>query len=80
MKGAAWIALLVALFTGVLASASDWRSPPPGEGPETVIVRTLEGRPYIAVNDLARLIDATKFWRADVRRLVSTRECGNRTM
>jgi N-acetylmuramoyl-L-alanine amidase len=70
MKGAAWIALLVALFTGVLASASDWRSPPPGEGPETVIVRTLEGRPYIAVNDLARLIDATKFWRADVRRLV----------
>ncbi|HET9328184.1 MAG TPA: N-acetylmuramoyl-L-alanine amidase [Candidatus Eisenbacteria bacterium] len=70
MKRAAWIAVALALGAGALTSASDWRTPPPGEGPETVAVRKLEGRPYIGVNDLARLIEATKFWRADVRRLV----------
>jgi hypothetical protein len=70
MKRAAWIAASFLLGAFVLARASDWRSPAPGEGPEAVAVRTIEGRPYLAVNDLARLIDATKFWRADVRRLV----------
>jgi N-acetylmuramoyl-L-alanine amidase len=33
-------------------------------------VRRIDGAPYIAVNDLARLLDATKFWRPDERKLV----------
>jgi N-acetylmuramoyl-L-alanine amidase len=70
MRRAVWIVLAIALGAGVLARASDWRTPEPGEGPEAVPVRKLDGKPYIPVNDLARLIDATKFWRADVRRLV----------
>lgn len=40
------------------------------EGPDTAPVRRIEGQPYIAVNDLARLLDATKFWRPDLRKLV----------
>jgi N-acetylmuramoyl-L-alanine amidase len=31
--------------------------------------RVLDGHTMIRVNDLARLLDATKFWRADVRKL-----------
>src|SRR5262245_47607602 len=40
------------------------------EGPDAAPVRAIEGEPYVAVNDLARLMDATKFWRSDTRRLV----------
>jgi len=39
------------------------------EGPDTAPIRHIDGQPYIAVNDLARLLDAIKFWRADLRRL-----------
>jgi N-acetylmuramoyl-L-alanine amidase len=53
-----------------LGLGADWRTPPPGEGPETAPVRRVDGTPYLGVNDLARLMDATKFWRADVRKLV----------
>ena len=52
------------------ALGADWRSPPPGEGPEVIPVRTIDGHGYVRANDLARTLDATKFWRADVRRLV----------
>ena len=62
----------------VLALGADWRSPPPGEGPETIPVRTLDGHGYVGANDLARILDATKFWRADVRRLVL--RAGNHTL
>jgi len=62
-------ALALALIAGG-ALGSDWRSPPRSEGPETLPVRRLDGDPYVAVNDLARVLDATKFWRADLRRLV----------
>src|SRR5262245_1833623 len=58
------------LAIAVLALGADWRTPPPGEGPDAAPVHDIEGRPCIAVDDLARLLDATKFWRADVRRLV----------
>jgi len=61
-----WILALVVWA----AWGADWRTPPPGEGPEAVPVRRLDGAPYVGVNDLARLLDATKFWRADVRKLV----------
>ena len=70
MRRLGLIAVGLALLAGLAALAADWRTPPPGEGPETAPVRRLDGKNYIAVNDLARLIDATKFWRADVRRLV----------
>ena len=33
-------------------------------------LRTIEGRPYLAAGDLARLLSATRYWRADVRKLV----------
>jgi len=36
---------------------------------ESVAVRHLEGQPYLSANDLARLIDARRAWRSDVRRL-----------
>jgi N-acetylmuramoyl-L-alanine amidase len=39
-------------------------------GPETVPVTSLHGQPHLGANDLARLLDAAKFWRADVRKLV----------
>ena len=67
-----------ALAVLVLALGADWRSPPPGEGPETIPVRTLDGHGYVGANDLARILDATKFWRADVRRLVL--RAGNHTL
>jgi N-acetylmuramoyl-L-alanine amidase len=36
---------------------------------ESVPARRIEGQPYIGVNDVARLLDARRRWRADVRRL-----------
>jgi N-acetylmuramoyl-L-alanine amidase len=61
---AAWI-----LLAG--ASSRDLpRIPPPGQAPDTAPIRRIGAAPYVAVNDLARLLDATKFWRADVRKLV----------
>lgn len=36
---------------------------------ERVAVRRLEGQAYLSANDLARLLDARRAWRADVRRL-----------
>jgi len=45
----------------------------PGDGFETAPVMQLEGEPYLGANDLARLLGATKFWRADVRKLVLRR-------
>jgi N-acetylmuramoyl-L-alanine amidase len=62
------VVLLAALALCIVAA--DWRTPPRGEGPETAPIRRVDGEPYVAVNDLARLLDATKFWRADVRKLV----------
>jgi len=37
---------------------------------ETVPVVRVEGVPHLGANELARLLDAAKFWRADVRKLV----------
>jgi N-acetylmuramoyl-L-alanine amidase len=62
-----WL-LLVCVFTPLVAFA-DWRSPPRGEGPDQIAVRRIGDTDYVAANDLARLLDATKFWQADVQRL-----------
>lgn len=48
----------------------DWRTLPGGAGPEWAPVRDLDGTLHLPVNDLARLLDATKFWRGDLRKLV----------
>ena len=37
---------------------------------ETVPVTRVEGVPHLPASELARLLDAAKFWRADVRKLV----------
>jgi hypothetical protein len=54
------LAVLAALAPGALAM----------EAPETVPVTHLEGVPCLSANELARLLDATRYWRADVRKLV----------
>jgi hypothetical protein len=54
----------------IVLSGADWRSPSRGEGPETVPVHRIGADVYVGVNDLGRLLDATKFWRPDVRKLV----------
>ena len=69
-RRAATAALLVAIATLAAHAIADWRSVSRGEGPDSAPVRRIDGEPYIAVNDLARLLDATKFWRADARKLV----------
>ena len=62
-----WLILLCACVP--LAALADWRTPPRGEGPDQVSVQLIGGDDYVAANDLARLLDATKYWRADVQRL-----------
>ncbi len=62
--------VLLAIGLVVLLPAADWRTPPRGEGPETVAARSVEGVPYLGVNDLARLLDATKFWKPETRQLL----------
>ena len=69
-RRAATTALWVVIAVLVPHASADWRSVPRGEGPDSAPVRRIDDEPYIAVNDLARLLDATKFWRADARKLV----------
>ncbi len=64
------IAALVIGCAAVVPARADWRSSPRGEGPDRAAIQTIDGVPYVGVNDLARLLDATKFWRSDLRRLV----------
>src|SRR6185369_11325884 len=62
--------LLVLLALALPFTAlADWRTPPRGEGPDSAPVHQIDSVPYIAINDLARLLDATKYWRPDLRRL-----------
>ncbi len=64
-------ALLAVLALAALAPAPPPPAPAPvAAGPDLAIVRTLEGRPYLGAADLARLLGATRFWRADIRKLV----------
>lgn len=72
-RDASRVAFAIVVVAALAASAiahADWRSAPRGEGPDSAPIRTIGGTPYVAVNDLARLLDATKFWRSDLRRLV----------
>jgi len=82
--GVAAVALLLAAVT-VAARFPGWPSVPAPRSVPRIATRdtlpvspvrdsaplaTLDGQTYVAANDLARLIDAVKFWRADVRKLV----------
>ena len=63
---AAAVALLgLAAVAAIAATTSERASAPV----ETASIRTLDGEPYLGANDLARLLDATKFWRGDIRKL-----------
>ncbi len=66
---AAALVLLTALTAALALAAAAAPAPPPG-APESVPVLRLDGQAYVGANDLARLLDATKFWRPDVRKLV----------
>lgn len=59
--------LAVALLATALLAAAG--APVRGAAPESAPVSTLDGVQVIGADDLARLLGATKFWRADVRKL-----------
>ncbi len=71
MRARAAVLLATLLFAGTAPShaAPAPRVPERAPGPESAPVQHLEGESVIGANDLARLLDATKFWRADVRKL-----------
>lgn len=69
----------VALVAGVMpgtahaappAPAADSLRVPAGLGVPSAPVANVDGVPMVAVNELARLLGASKFWRPDVRKLV----------
>lgn len=51
------------------ARGTDWSDIAMSRLPENAPAPVIDGESWIAANDLARLLDATKFWRADVRKL-----------
>jgi N-acetylmuramoyl-L-alanine amidase len=63
------LALAVAVLPHV-ASAGRAVSPPiEPRGLEGAPAHIVDQKPYVGANDLARLLDAAKYWRADVRKL-----------
>ncbi len=65
---AAALALALAVLAG--PAAADVTVERAGRGTrETVATRTLDGRPAIGANALARLVGGTKYWRPDLRKL-----------
>lgn len=63
------LALAAALASLPWLVSADWRTAPRQEGPESAPVREVGGTAYVAINDLARLVDGTKFWDGALRRL-----------
>lgn len=61
-RGVAALLLALALLSGAQQARAD--------AVETVPVTRVEGVPHLSANELARLLDAATFWRADVRKLV----------
>jgi N-acetylmuramoyl-L-alanine amidase len=70
----------LALLAAVPRAAVPAPPPPSAVAPARAVSRpsafdsapvvVLDGAAYVGTNDLARLLDATRFWRADVRKLV----------
>ena len=61
--------LASALAAALLAPARPAPAAPASAGASAPVSR-IDGVPYVSANDLARLLDGTKYWRADVRKLV----------
>ncbi len=55
--------------TAATVPAADWRTLVGGPGPESIPVRAVEGVDLVAAADIAQLLDASKFWRGDLRKL-----------
>ncbi len=77
MRGRRPLALLVGAALVALALAARSEPPPPGAAApppasafESAPTTRIEGVACVGANDLARLLPATQFWRADVRKLV----------
>ncbi len=73
----AWPALYVEVAAQVPAEppaeaplSTDWRTLVGGPGPDWAPVVDQGGALYVPAGDFARLLDATKFWRGDLRKLV----------
>jgi N-acetylmuramoyl-L-alanine amidase len=62
--------LVAAILLAIIAAVVATGAPRPSEGPEPARVEKIGDAAYVGVNDLARLLEATKFWRSDVRKLV----------
>lgn len=59
----------MALAAALLAPARPAAAAPASAGASAPVSR-IDGVPYVSANDLARLLDGAKYWRADVRKLV----------
>jgi N-acetylmuramoyl-L-alanine amidase len=66
-----WVvrALVLALAAVAVLGAEPPRVPEHASGPDSAPVHVLDQQLVIGANDLARLLDATRFWRDDVRKL-----------
>jgi len=60
----------VAGFAGTLTALGVAFCAVASEPPLSEPVQRLDGQPYISVSALARLLQATRFWRADIRKMV----------
>jgi N-acetylmuramoyl-L-alanine amidase len=66
-------ALAAALLATALAAPGARARPahaPAPPAPESAPSRLIDGQPYVAAGELARLLGATRFWRNDVRKMV----------
>lgn len=67
---------LAAVAAVPLARRSRAQEPPPSSaarpvsGPLSAAIKQIDGTPCVGANELARLLDGAKYWRADVRKLV----------
>src|SRR5258705_3713132 len=59
----------LALFA-LLALAALAPHPARADAIETIPVTRVDGVPHLSANEIARVLEAAKFWRADVRKLV----------
>ncbi len=66
---AAALALVALIASLSLVTGARASSPPMPQSLDQAPVHMLGGAPYIGANDLARLLDAARFWHADVRKL-----------
>lgn len=70
MTRAVVIGCCVLAATGGVVAALAQRTPERMQGArESAQIRTVDDQPYVGSNDLSRLLGATRYWRADIRKL-----------